>query len=199
MTLQAIQTHYNGYRFRSRLEARWAVFFDTAGIEYQYEPQGFTLCNGKQYLPDFFLPRYDCWVEVKGAIDRKAVETTLHAVLSGLSQVILLGDIPYVDDASGVPTHNGYYLVDSDNGPRGICHVSMSLDKDDRWGFDFGAPPIHFIYETGDFDCCSEKCYGRCDGMPIIDKYFTNDTLSYSLKNAYQKARQARFEHGERG
>lgn len=24
----AIQTEYNGYLFRSRLEARWAVFFD---------------------------------------------------------------------------------------------------------------------------------------------------------------------------
>ncbi|MCB6994492.1 hypothetical protein LI177_13475 [bacterium 210820-DFI.6.37] len=26
--LKAIQTEYKGYRFRSRLEARWAVFFD---------------------------------------------------------------------------------------------------------------------------------------------------------------------------
>lgn len=26
---QVIETEYKGYRFRSRLEARWAVFFDT--------------------------------------------------------------------------------------------------------------------------------------------------------------------------
>jgi hypothetical protein len=38
--IAAIQTHYNGYHFRSRLEARWAVFFDECGIRYQYEPEG---------------------------------------------------------------------------------------------------------------------------------------------------------------
>jgi hypothetical protein len=26
--IKAIETSYKGYRFRSRLEARWAVFFD---------------------------------------------------------------------------------------------------------------------------------------------------------------------------
>ncbi len=39
----AIETHYAGCRFRSRLEARWAVFFDAIGIEWQYEPQGFEI------------------------------------------------------------------------------------------------------------------------------------------------------------
>lgn len=58
MEIKAIETHYNGYKFRSRLEARWAVFFDEAGIEYQYEPEGFT--NGKDcYLPDFYLPEHN--------------------------------------------------------------------------------------------------------------------------------------------
>ena len=53
--LKAIETFYNGYRFRSRLEARWAVFFDSAGIEYVYEPEGFKLDNGLCYLPDFLI------------------------------------------------------------------------------------------------------------------------------------------------
>ena len=50
--IQAIETTYNGYRFRSRLEARWAVFFDAIGQEYEYEPEGFELMSGR-YLPDF--------------------------------------------------------------------------------------------------------------------------------------------------
>lgn len=80
--MKAIETHYNGYRFRSRLEARWAVFFDTLGIEYQYEPEGFELKWVKRlgykdwhvdfyhYLPDFYLPNVGqgCWVEIKGSI-----------------------------------------------------------------------------------------------------------------------------------
>ena len=52
----AIETVYDGYRFRSRLEARWAVFFKTAGIRYIYEPECFRLPSGKLYLPDFYLP-----------------------------------------------------------------------------------------------------------------------------------------------
>jgi len=64
--LKAIETHYNGYRFRSRLEARWAQFFDYVcpGIKYQYEPEGFDL-DGVYYLPDFYLPDFDTWVEIK--------------------------------------------------------------------------------------------------------------------------------------
>lgn len=52
-SIKPIETEYKGYRFRSRLEARWAVFFDALGIEYQYEPEGFELPSGKRYLPDF--------------------------------------------------------------------------------------------------------------------------------------------------
>lgn len=63
--IKAIETKYNGCNFRSRLEARWAVFFDAAGIEYQYEPEGFDLRNGVWYLPDFWLPQVKMWAEVK--------------------------------------------------------------------------------------------------------------------------------------
>lgn len=56
--MKPIETIYNGYRFRSRLEARWAVFFDALGVEYEYEPEGFDLGDGMYYLPDF---RVKCW------------------------------------------------------------------------------------------------------------------------------------------
>lgn len=55
MNIKPIQTRYSGCHFRSRLEARWAVFFDHLGIEWQYEPEGFDLPSGG-YLPDFYLP-----------------------------------------------------------------------------------------------------------------------------------------------
>lgn len=63
--IKAIETEYNGYKFRSRLEARWAVFFDQAGIKYEYEPEGFDLGDGVWYLPDFYLPWFKCYVEIK--------------------------------------------------------------------------------------------------------------------------------------
>ena len=46
----AIPTKYNHVQFRSRLEARWAAFFDLAGWEWHYEPVDM---NG--WIPDFVL------------------------------------------------------------------------------------------------------------------------------------------------
>lgn len=63
--IRAIETYYNGYRFRSRLEARWAVFFSATGLEYEYEIEGFEM-EGIKYLPDFYIPRIDRWFEIKG-------------------------------------------------------------------------------------------------------------------------------------
>ena len=63
--IKAIETYYKGYRFRSRLEARWAVFFDALGVRYEYEPEGYYTQYGG-YLPDFYLPGSSCFVEIKG-------------------------------------------------------------------------------------------------------------------------------------
>lgn len=57
-TIKPIETIYNSYRFRSRLEARWAVFFNALGVEFEYEPEGFVLPSGKYYLPDFRVKCY---------------------------------------------------------------------------------------------------------------------------------------------
>lgn len=72
--IKAITTYYNGFKFRSRLEARWAVFFSELGLKFEYEPEGFELENGDKYLPDFFLPESETYVEVK-ALD--AVKLTI--------------------------------------------------------------------------------------------------------------------------
>lgn len=72
--LVPIETTWRGYKFRSRLEARWAVFFDSLGLKWEYEPEGFELGDGLRYLPDFrvrYPGRGDWevhhqWFEVKG-------------------------------------------------------------------------------------------------------------------------------------
>jgi hypothetical protein len=42
-TLKPIETYYRGCHFRSRIEARWVVFFETLGIKWWHEPEGFAL------------------------------------------------------------------------------------------------------------------------------------------------------------
>ena len=65
--MKAIETIYKGYKFRSRLEARWAVFFDVLDIKWEYELQGYVFTNEICYLPDFWLPTFSggMFVEVK--------------------------------------------------------------------------------------------------------------------------------------
>lgn len=65
MDIKPIETHYKGHRFRSRLEARWAVFFNALGLPFQYEVEGYQLPIGGRYLPDFYLPTEGCYVEIK--------------------------------------------------------------------------------------------------------------------------------------
>ena len=69
--IKAIDTVYKGYRFRSRLEARWAVFFDALGVKWEYEKEGFDLGEAGWYLPDFWLPDLKVWAEIKPSPESK--------------------------------------------------------------------------------------------------------------------------------
>lgn len=63
-------TYYRGIEFRSKLEADWANYLDFLDINWAYEPEAFTLSNGAKYLPDFYLPLDDMFVEVRGTMER---------------------------------------------------------------------------------------------------------------------------------
>lgn len=107
MTIRPIETHYAGCRFRSRLEARWAVFFDRLGTRWEYEPQGYRLGAGhKSYLPDFWLPDLHLLVEVKG--DPATLDLGLLAEclsIRGVYWVLILGPVPTMAPGQ-VPTHS---------------------------------------------------------------------------------------------
>jgi hypothetical protein len=65
---KSIPANYRGQHFRSRLEVRWAVFFDVLGIAWHYEPETFDLQGPDglvRYLPDFWLPQQECYAEIK--------------------------------------------------------------------------------------------------------------------------------------
>ena len=64
--IKAIETVYKGYRFRSRLEARYAVAFDVLNLEWEYEKEGFECGEAGWYLPDFYLSDSKWFVEIKG-------------------------------------------------------------------------------------------------------------------------------------
>jgi hypothetical protein len=75
------------YRFRSRLEARWAVFFEHLSLRWEYEPEGFVLRNGVYYLPDFRIHLADgvLWAEVKPLGESTDVFEAFMEELAGVS------------------------------------------------------------------------------------------------------------------
>ena len=87
--IPAIQTQYAGHHFRSRLEARWAVFFDACGVKWEYEKEGYDLREHSEnigdfqlgyYLPDFWIPQERAWVEIKGVLPDDHWKLTLPEV-----------------------------------------------------------------------------------------------------------------------
>jgi hypothetical protein len=97
------ETKFHGIIYKSRLEARWAVFFESLGIPYQYEPEGFEWGITK-YLPDFYLPQQDYFIEVKGSYpDEEALEKGIMLSEATQKDVFLFhGEIPNPSAAEGI-------------------------------------------------------------------------------------------------
>lgn len=111
-----IPTLYSHQSFRSRTEARWAVFFDSMGISWDYEPEGFKLPDGRRYLPDFWLPQFERLAEVKPTIEIQRAEGKASAFATAGAMAILL--------LTGNPDFRAYI------GARGDDRIEYSLDAD---------------------------------------------------------------------
>lgn len=94
--LKAIETRYKGYRFRSRLEARWAVFFDALAIKWEYEIEGFDLGSIGLYLPDFCLSERGYWIEIKGKLptEDELLKVKMLALSDNLNNAFLVAGTP---------------------------------------------------------------------------------------------------------
>ena len=195
--IKAIETYYNGYRFRSRLEARWAVFFDAMGIRYEYEHEGFErhlnhIEPPVRYLPDFWFPEYELFGEVKGVSCRGQIPREDAEKMSWMidfngpcsNGIVLLGNIPNPNGAvtmewaiwrwSGESLEYGYTIGDW---PCMVCFEGIGHES---------AP--HSFKESDDLVLTSALYFQDADGNTIHDR---------PVERALAKARQARFEHGE--
>lgn len=184
MSIKAIETVYKGYRFRSRAEARWAVFFDAAGIKYLYEPEGVKLSDDTLYLPDFYLPESETWFEVKGVlddVDKHKVEQLMKD--TGHGAVIGYSDLTF--QASDQWWSTDFTLTDKSSSVLCRCKKCGKL-----W----------FMGYAGSYRC---RCCGHYTGDDHFIVCVEGDGDSVwgrydeRVKYALDKARQARFEWGE--
>jgi len=94
---KGIPSFYGGVYYRSRLEARWAVFFDHLEYDFEFEPTVFKLKKKYTYIPDFHV-KYDkritvqpdlalvkdYWVEVKPTQPTSREEWKVEELSKGL-------------------------------------------------------------------------------------------------------------------
>lgn len=193
MAMKAIETRYAGCRFRSRLEARWAILLDHLEIGWKYEPEGFETPAG-WYLPDFYLPQAGAWLEIKGgsftARDRMRAEHVADRKWAerGDKFRVLQGDIPRPGMRPVLPFPA--QMGGSREFPGLLCSsrvthpdfaMSHAKDRQDGRG------------PTVDWHCIREapRIWVRMPWLPGCTEAVLDAALG--------AARSARFEHGEQG
>lgn len=194
-TIKAIETRYAGCRFRSRLEARWAVFFDTLGVPWEYEPEGFVV-EGTPYLPDFRLWGRR-WAEIKGDPAGLDIRLLKRFAFEANTNIIILGPIPPVTMRvpSWVNLMGWPELMEQSQFMEEGCHP-LTWDRAvmvsrEAFADDGGLRQAYFNYKIKDVK----------DWLTPVDDV---DEWTYpyprpQVADAYTTARSARFEHGERG
>lgn len=199
-----VETRYAGCRFRSRLEARTAVFFDRLRIQWQYEPEGYEIGpedRRRRYLPDFYLPGEATWVEVKGhpsAVDYRLLADAAHPhhglplTLDSRAdwpmihpRVVVLGPPPEtpmfhhaISVIDGREPVGQPVVVVCKSGNEGHTHLFQGIGNAKRIDLGDGQDP------WTPSDALTPWGYG----FPCLD-----------IHDAYTAARSARFEHGESG
>jgi hypothetical protein len=206
--MDAIETKWRGFTFRSRLEARYAVMFEKMELDWRYEVQGFQLDDGRSYLPDFWLRELDLYVEIKGTDPDSDTKRLLRDFKH---PVILFVDLPDpAKNSEGLRTRLSLNLLD------GRLYTFSVSDDSELGGMPFEAD-ASLTYcrkcETWAVDIRPESdklMEGECR---LVDrgngweqwgphcehgyKDFTRSLGSSRAEQAVEAARSARFEHGE--
>lgn len=223
----AIQTRYAGCRFRSRLEARWAVFLDHLGAEWLYEPEGYSLPSGP-YLPDFLIhphTPFAFWLEIKPVLPDSGPTAHEVRLLGELAEATETKAFMYCrQPGSPVPLDPDWAATFGRRHHEDIRKCGGVADDPTRWGWGWDSGLRETGYGVlypgqqpwpGDWwwtDCplCGRVVLtgnGNITGCPASDH---KDERRYTyganmlprittprLLAAYEAARSARFEHGE--
>jgi hypothetical protein len=222
--ISAISTRYAGCHFRSRLEARWAIFFDSLDIKWEYEPEGFETSVG-WYLPDFRIQvpddSYPYWFEVKPpGFDRDerhrvlCVETAMPTIVAkdiprSYNDQLRSGASPLTAFLWGDRLDGAQFPAD-DAQPQCYSCAFVGSGHGSGSGFCSNWDAIHkarpFICSS--FELTHIALFRACDCPDHDFDYTKNCDMchghyvpwnSFDVDVAYAAARSARFEHGQSG
>jgi hypothetical protein len=175
--IKPLETRYAGRRFRSRLEARYAVLFDHLGLRWDYEPEGYATPDGP-YLPDFMLhlKHGSVLFEVKPEnAKREDPRWSYASEGAGVRMIVafgLPGELHLFDQTES------RWMEWDDNYAFCVCPVCRTVGIE--WNGDGSRICVECVYNP--------NIHGH-------NRTSTNPRIT----DAYRAALSARFEHGERG
>jgi hypothetical protein len=187
--IKPIQTTYKGYRFRSRLEARWAVFFDFLDIKWEYEKQGYVLPPYKFDRPDF-LNRRIAEARREGLGEHESFIVQVFGKLADELEVQAQKELTYLPDF-WLPGYESWAEVKPDS----LNPAELIFESEKIMRF------VHFIEQPCIW--CSEFSREIPAMKPSSAPQIVEITslvwggTDEMLEKAITKARSARFEHGE--
>jgi hypothetical protein len=176
MKIKAIETKYAGRYFRSRLEARWAIFFDVMQTKWEYENQGFSIGNDR-YLPDFELPEWMCYIEIKPASISIQDDSRIKRIMRNWNSANQMS-LWVIKGSPALYQYKAYRPGELQSGNDGLAEfVFGSCRKCDGlcWGLTDG-------------NAFGGKCKDGCES----DKWTTEHG---KIEQAYNAAMSAKFDH----
>lgn len=206
--IQSLQTEYKGIKFRSRLEARWAVFFYETESAWEYESEGYLLDNGLCYLPDFYIRNVqfgpksyeDIYVEVKGEMTPlDSMKIRSFAGMKDLSDiekdVLESFDDEDIDEAFLTPIKPVVVLGNIPIGDS-IYDIAASCNSQ-HWSSKYRAEFFSFgMLPKWDANYTAIPCITKSGHFGLTDEYslFDDWVDTYRTLKAYSSALSARFE-----
>lgn len=186
--LKAIDTPYANHLFRSRLEARFAVYFDELNVQWEYEKEGFDLGDGLWYLPDFYLPDFGIYAEIKPTkFNYKEHQKCKRLAVLSQKKVIELVGLPSVKPANVIMPYQQYVCSK--------CGFTEKYDFDGKRIYCDCKAKHNIIKSVNETEAVLLLHSDKPDYKPLyftayMDVY-TNDKV---IQRAITKATQARFE-----
>lgn len=189
---KAIETVYKGYRFRSRLEARWAVFFDELGLDWKYEAEGYDF-DGVRYLPDFeiHIPRitllpdgsvvYDSEEKQKLFFEIKGKYEITRSIIDRMSTVTKYIPLTF---CYGDPYEMNIIYFDGDVFSGKLSALCTHNSN------------IHLVHLSEQQIVLSNNMLFECKSVYDLARKYP-DFITGEITSAASEARQARFEYGE--
>jgi len=125
--IQPIEFEYNNIKFRSKLEARWAVFLDKMGYNWVYEPEAFKLKDNLIYIPDFELIDHRMYLEIKPRelTEKEEEKCKLLCLKTGFGVIKCIG----------LPYYKHYYFYNHESLKHGydIANDMIFIPKNDKY------------------------------------------------------------------